>query len=1142
MPWPLSQDYNEAIQSPEQCFADAELRQAEARCNPLGLPMPRSGNFADVYELLHPDGRKWAVKCFTRQVAGLRDRYAAISAHLKQASLKFMVDFTYLDQGIKVAGQWYPILKMDWVEGLTLNECVKEHADNASVLENLCQLWVRLARKLREAQMAHCDLQHGNVLLVPGNRAGALSVKLIDYDGLFVPALANQRSGEVGHPAYQHPQRLRDGTYGIEVDRFPHLVILTALRALIAGGRSLWNRHDNGDNLLFRQTDLQAPGDSPLVQELLKTGDEKVRRLTEALSQAAVAPLEQTPLLDQLVDAGEITTKPRRTGVVAVGVAPPPVAAAAPAPVPVPAPPAAPLQPAAAPAARKWRGLYKGGIAAGFGIVVAAIAAGIVPLIDRELAGDKSNPVAATPGPEASADEPSKPPAKVKEPDPPKPPPTKPERLKPPPINPDPEPPKPPPAKPAPKKTWPLLDTSDADAIDDFLRITGTRMVRTVDSYAGPVEIVVTARTDRHNLHVEAYQGASITFNSTADHKVLRIRRPDGGSQPESGTLVIAPVKPLRVNAWHTLRWRISYLGMEVWAGKQLVFSEKRIYDLRSAQPVRVSAKNATIDVRSLVVKPLPGSPVPDAVAQAGAEKRIRALFQADYAKRQPGELTALGDKLLKQASGTPNDPVARFVLWREARDLFVQAGHPERALPVIDLMGRDFPIDTLEMKIIALERAGPAMAKPDQVEMLARQGLLVCRQAVVADAYPAAERTLKVADAAAAGSKNAALSSEVQTRRKELAVLKTEYARVQPAVQTLATRPGDASANAAVGKFLCLWKADWTKGLPLLAKGNDSSLQSLAQKETTAPTAPDKQAELAKGWWDWAQKQETGSLVQENVQNRARYWYRRALPGLGGLAQTEASDRLKLMVGSLELRPGLVAEYFQGTNFDHRRRSRIDYRIDFPWNGGRPDKDIDGMNFSARWLGWLKAPQPGTYTLVVFADDGVIVRLDNKPIIRHWSASNMAGRRTATVQLTDKPHLLEVYFVQGGGASAMHLSWAQEGGFSERIIPLGALYHDQAQREILTFDYKAYAGRWQVQYANKGVREYLIDASGGVSYPQGKIGGSLMIGPNRDMILWMRQLERVRLVIGRLHVDHYNPWQSYPFGKAITTGTAIRK
>ena len=115
MAWPLSQDYNEAIQDPGLCFADDDLRAAQAVTNALGLPMPCSGNFADVYEVRSQDsGRRWAVKCFTRQVPGLRERYATISDHLRQARLPFAVEFQYLEQGIRVGGRWYPVLKMDW--------------------------------------------------------------------------------------------------------------------------------------------------------------------------------------------------------------------------------------------------------------------------------------------------------------------------------------------------------------------------------------------------------------------------------------------------------------------------------------------------------------------------------------------------------------------------------------------------------------------------------------------------------------------------------------------------------------------------------------------------------------------------------------------------------------------------------------------------------------------------------------------------------------------------------------------------------------------------------------------------------------------------------------------------------------------
>src|SRR5262249_43441406 len=150
------------------------------------------------------------------------------------------------------------------------------------------------------APLAHGDLQHGNVMLVPGSKTASLAVKLVDYDGMFVPTLAQGKSGEVGHPCYQHPQRVLKGTYNLEVDRFPLLVVATALRGLQIRGRKLWQRFDNEDNLLFREADLRAPAESALIKELWHLDDSEIHALVGNLILASRRPLERTPLLDEL--------------------------------------------------------------------------------------------------------------------------------------------------------------------------------------------------------------------------------------------------------------------------------------------------------------------------------------------------------------------------------------------------------------------------------------------------------------------------------------------------------------------------------------------------------------------------------------------------------------------------------------------------------------------------------------------------------------------------------------------------------------------------------------------------------------------------------------------------------------------------
>ncbi len=311
MTWPQAPDYVEVVQNLALAVRDEDLQRAIVINNSIGLPSTRCGSFATVFHLRSPDhNAQWALKCFTRQVADLRRRYDAIGSHLKgHAKLPFMVDFRYLEEGILVRGRWYSVLKMDWVEGLRLDDflddCLKKDSFPTR-LQTLSRMWVRLARMLREAQVGHGDLQHGNVILVPLPERNGFQLKLIDYDGMFVPALEDQSPGEIGHPAFQHPQRSVSNNYGVEVDHFSHLLIYWTLRCLSIGGRALWERYRGDDRLLIDQQDLHTPEGSRVLRELWRFSDPDIQSLTGHLILAVKSPLDRVPALSQLVTHSEI--------------------------------------------------------------------------------------------------------------------------------------------------------------------------------------------------------------------------------------------------------------------------------------------------------------------------------------------------------------------------------------------------------------------------------------------------------------------------------------------------------------------------------------------------------------------------------------------------------------------------------------------------------------------------------------------------------------------------------------------------------------------------------------------------------------------------------------------------------------------
>ncbi|MGH2443129.1 MAG: hypothetical protein ACRDFX_08200, partial [Chloroflexota bacterium] len=226
MPWPTPQEYNEAIQNPRANCSDPELAAGTPEVTALGLPRPVTGNFASVYRI-RCGNRDWAVRCFWREYADMRQRYEAISRYLAALDLPYTVEFHYLERGIRIRGTWYPVLKMQWVDGVILSTWIEQHLNDRAALAEMAERWRTMMAALEHGGVAHGDLQHGNVMVARNE------LLLVDYDCMFVPALSGKMSHELGHQHYQHPRRAASD-FGPGMDDFSAWVIYLSLLALSA--------------------------------------------------------------------------------------------------------------------------------------------------------------------------------------------------------------------------------------------------------------------------------------------------------------------------------------------------------------------------------------------------------------------------------------------------------------------------------------------------------------------------------------------------------------------------------------------------------------------------------------------------------------------------------------------------------------------------------------------------------------------------------------------------------------------------------------------------------------------------------------------------------------------------------------------
>ena len=296
--WPSPTDYGDALQHPERAlYIHEDLREGEVEMNKLRRPKGRSGNFAIVYKVTGTKGPA-AIKVFKNPEDDRQRRYQAISSYLDTHRTGYTVGFEYFEHGIYLNSNWFPALRMEWVEGDTLGSWLVDRVKkkDTALIKKAADEWIRLVEKLQEAKIAHGDLQHGNILVVKGK------LKLVDYDGMCVPGLRGSEQMERGLDGYQHRLR-KDQKLGSNLDNFSAWLILVSLRAIAAdpGLHDKYKKRPNDaephENLLFVVDDLHADNAklAPIWADLKRSPDPEVRDWASNLWECLDKPFEQIP-------------------------------------------------------------------------------------------------------------------------------------------------------------------------------------------------------------------------------------------------------------------------------------------------------------------------------------------------------------------------------------------------------------------------------------------------------------------------------------------------------------------------------------------------------------------------------------------------------------------------------------------------------------------------------------------------------------------------------------------------------------------------------------------------------------------------------------------------------------------------------
>ncbi|MEQ8789436.1 MAG: DUF1559 domain-containing protein [Pirellulaceae bacterium] len=288
--------------------------------------------------------------------------------------------------------------------------------------------------------------------------------------------------------------------------------------------------------------------------------------------------------------------------------------------------------------------------------------------------------------------------------------------------------------------------------------------------------------------------------------------------------------------------------------------------------------------------------PVPDSVALNKAQVLLEEIYRERIdAARNREQKSQVARSLLADLPRLQQDPGGQYVLLEGVRKMALEAGDAVIALQAVEELGRRFEVDATSMRIEAVSEFARSGSFQNQAanEIVLNYAAGLLRQALAEDNFDAAQKMYDIAITAARRVQNSQLVRQLQEHKQEIDVARAAYAQVENVLDQLGVDPYAPGPNLIVGKYYCFVKGDWSRGLPLLARGDDDELRALAEMELDPPALADKQVELADRWWNVGD--DHPMPLRRQMQLRGVSWYQKAHAQLPeGLRKVKVEVRLK--------------------------------------------------------------------------------------------------------------------------------------------------------------------------------------------------------------------------------------------------------